>query len=135
MDDFSNSAPRRNARSPAGNFSALNAIAGIWLIISPFLIGYTANGAATWNSIIIGAIVLILGWIRAANLLANPGLSWINAILGIWMMIAPLALVGAAAAAVAHATYTNDIIVGIIVLVLGIASAAASSSTWQPTRR
>jgi hypothetical protein len=37
------------------------AIAGIWLIIAPFILGLPAVAAGLWNDIIVGFIVLILG--------------------------------------------------------------------------
>jgi hypothetical protein len=40
----------------------INLIAGAWLIIAPFILGFSgaANRAAMWNPIIVGAIVVIL---------------------------------------------------------------------------
>jgi hypothetical protein len=36
---------------------------GLWLIIAPFTLGYTATGAAMWNEIIVGIVVaLCAGW-------------------------------------------------------------------------
>lgn len=37
------------------------AIAGVWLIIAPFLLGTPDIAAGLWNDIIVGVIVLILG--------------------------------------------------------------------------
>jgi len=36
-------------------------IAGIWLILAPFVLGYSANVSALWNEIIIGVILLGVG--------------------------------------------------------------------------
>jgi SPW repeat len=38
----------------------LNAVLGAWLIVSPWVLGYTATTAAMWNHIVVGALVLIL---------------------------------------------------------------------------
>ncbi len=41
----------------------INVVLGVWLIIAPFLLGYTAVAAALWNDIIVGIIVVVLaGW-------------------------------------------------------------------------
>ena len=38
----------------------LNLLAGIWLFISPWVLGYSGNVAALWNALIVGALVFIL---------------------------------------------------------------------------
>ncbi len=38
----------------------INLILGVWLIISPFLLGYTAVAAAVWNDVIVGLVVVVL---------------------------------------------------------------------------
>lgn len=41
----------------------INVVLGIWLIIAPFLLGYTAVKAAVWNDVIVGIVVIVLaGW-------------------------------------------------------------------------
>lgn len=45
----------------------LTGLIGIWLIISPWVYGFTSNVGAMWNSVIFGIIVLILAiWSGAA---------------------------------------------------------------------
>jgi hypothetical protein len=38
----------------------VNIIAGIWLFISPWVLGYAGLPAALWNALIVGALVFIL---------------------------------------------------------------------------
>jgi hypothetical protein len=33
---------------------------GVWLVVSPFILGYVAVAAALWNDIIVGAVVIVL---------------------------------------------------------------------------
>ena len=47
-------------RARSGVASWLNVLAGIWLIIAPFALHYESNGQ-TWNSVVVGIIVAILG--------------------------------------------------------------------------
>ena len=35
----------------------INMIIGLWLIISPFVIGFTSHGQAEWNDIIVGLLI------------------------------------------------------------------------------
>lgn len=38
----------------------LNSLAGLWMILSPWVLGYNQNATAVWNSLIVGALVLIV---------------------------------------------------------------------------
>jgi hypothetical protein len=105
--------------------SGLNILFSIWLIISPFLLGYSAtNGTAMWDAIIVGVIVLVLAWIRFANPDGGTWPSWVNAVLGLWLIIAPFVLGTSANATIMW----NDIIVGIAFVVFGVWSALATRS-------
>lgn len=104
------------ARNTMRGLSIVNLILGLWLIVSPYLFGYT-SGAIT-NSVILGIIVAILAIVR----LATPSqvwASWLNGIAGLWLIIAPF-IVGFSVAA----GYWNEIIVGIIVAVVGFWNAS-----------
>jgi SPW repeat len=35
----------------------VNLILGIWMIISPFVLGFHAENAATWNSVVLGLLI------------------------------------------------------------------------------
>ena len=103
--------------------SGLNLVLGIWLLIAPFLLGNSGGGAlAMWNDMVVGVIVLILAWIRFANPASATGLSWTNAVLGLWLILAPFILGYSGTAA----ALWNDIIVGIAVAVFGTWSALAT---------
>jgi hypothetical protein len=49
----------------------VNAAVGVWLVVSPFVLGYAAVVAATWNDILVGAVVIVLAaW--AATMVGKP---------------------------------------------------------------
>ncbi len=100
--------------------SALNILFSLWLIASPWLLGfYTKNLVALWDAIIVGVIVLVLSWIRENNPGSYPWMSWVNAILGIWLIISPFILgVGAVTGVM-----MDFVIVGIAFLIFGVWSA------------
>ncbi len=98
--------------------SIISVILGAWLIIAPFVLTYP-NTVAVWNSIIVGAIVLVMAWIRAVNPESAPGLSWINAILGVWLIVAPFVLRFSST----MSTRWNDIVIGIAVAIFSVWSA------------
>jgi hypothetical protein len=68
-------------RRPASG--AINVALGIWLIISPFVLGFEAHQAAKWNDIAVGI---------AVGLVALQGWSAFNVALGVWLIIAPFVL-------------------------------------------
>jgi hypothetical protein len=107
--------------------SVLNAIAGVWLIISSWVLGFAAHPAALWSTLIVGIVVLVFAWIRAARPGMNVGLSWLNLILGIWLIIAP----AVCRFSMFRVAAGNSIVLGIIVGILGLISALATA----PPRR
>lgn len=115
------------SRSQSVLASWLNVIAGIWLIIAPFIFGFS-NPTARTNEIWLGFIVGILALIRAFTPLRSIWLSWVNLIAGIWLIISPFVLGYANTSSSA-----NDIILGIIVGVIAIWNLAASTNAVSHT--
>lgn len=98
----------------ARTLSGLNVLAGIWLIISPFVLHYSSTGNV-WQEVIFGIVVGILGIVR----LAAPNVSWpswINLIIGLWMIIAPWTM------ATTNAAKWSEVITGIIIAALAYSS-------------
>src|SRR5438105_1507816 len=77
---------RTDRRSTVATVAALNLIAGIWLIIAPFVLGY-GNGDPYWNDIVFGAIVAFFALIRLSGAYRADWLSWLNALIGIWIFV------------------------------------------------
>lgn len=110
--------------------SGVNLLAGIWLIIAPFLLGYSDQATPLWNDIIVGILIVAFAGARVAGArvvgaFRAPSLSWVNVILGGWLIVAPF-LLGYSDDA---NPLWNDIIVGIIVVLFGIWSAVSSPRT------
>ena len=90
-----------------------NAIAGIWLFVSPWVLG-VATAEAWWNFWLTGiAIFLVSMWVLGAPW-AVVG-EWVNLVLAVWLFISPWVL-----------RYTTDRanwnawIVGVIVFFLSV---------------
>ena len=92
-------------RSGIGS-SWVNIVLGIWLIISPFILGVHSSGAL-WSNVVAGALVGILSLLRWS--MHQPGWSWLNLILGIWLVISPFVFF------LSGAAMWNNVILGIIV--------------------
>ena len=101
--------------------SGSNAVLGIWLLLAPFVLMYGVS-AATWNDIVLGVLIATLGAVRAFGAYRASSLSWTNGVLGAWLIAAPFVLGYAANAA----ALWNDVIVGLVVMVLAWRSATAN---------
>lgn len=104
--------------------SGLDIIAGLWLIVSPFFLAYGNLPRAMANDVILGIIIGILALIRFTGAFREGWISWINLLLGIWVLISPWAL-GYASQSVAM---RNNVILGIIVILLSGWSALATDT-------
>ena len=119
-----------NDSEGARTASILNIMAGLWLIITPFWMGYYTVPAPLWNTLLVSVAVAILALARACYPAQNVGLSWINLILGIWLVVSPFFLPY-------HnqvVALRNDVIVGIAVSLLSIWSAMATPTYARLTR-
>jgi hypothetical protein len=94
----------------------INIVLGIWVIFSPFLLAMHSS-EAMWNNVITGIVVCALALIRWGT--HRPGLSWLNLIVGIWVVISPFVLF------LNSAVMWNNVIVGIII------AASALSHTYS----
>lgn len=104
--------------------SWVNTILGIWLILSPFLLGFSDVASATWNNIIIGILLAVVaGWVASSRVISSAP-KWFNFILGLWLIFSPFIL-GFSGFAV---PFWNNIIIGIAVAVL-----AAWAASMSPT--
>jgi hypothetical protein len=101
--------------------SSIILLAGIWYFFSPWIYGANAQPNA-WNSWIVGALLFVFGTIRATRPQTSLGLSWLNAVLGIWVFFSPW-IFGFAAST---ARFIDSLCVGVLVVVLAIVSARTS---------
>lgn len=111
--------------------SGINIIAGLWLILAPFALGYSNVEAAVWNSIILGVAVAVMAIVRVIQPLESEGVSWVNFVLGIWLLVSPFVL----GLANIEALVWNNIVVGVVILALAAASAMATRHYHDPGAR
>ena len=111
--------------------SSLNVIAGLWLIISPWILHDQAQRAYT-NNVILGIAIAVLAAIRVGGAYRAAWLSWINLVLGLWVIVSPWVLQFPASQTQA---FWNNVIIGAIVAILAIWSALATRAPLELTRR
>ena len=107
------------AREGVVTLSGLNVLAGIWLIIAPWVLGYT-SADPRWNDVVFGAIVGVLALVRVGGAFRAAWLSAVNAAIGVWLFIAAFTIDSSATAT------WNDWILGVIVFALAAGSATAT---------
>jgi hypothetical protein len=99
-------------------------LAGIWILISPFVLAFQhVNGAMT-NNVIFGIVIGLLALYRFMNPAMNAGVSWLNVLFGIWILISPFVI----GFNMDHVPTTNNVVMGIVVIILAGWSAVATST-------
>jgi hypothetical protein len=71
--------------------SWLNLVVGIWLFISPWVLGTTSDAATAWNAWIIGVAIFVVA-LLASSTPASAAAPWANVVLGVWLFISPWVL-------------------------------------------
>lgn len=114
----------RTDASAVRTASGLNVLLAVWMIISPFILSYSAT-AAYWNQII---TAIIIGILAIARMVAPRvvWMSWVNVVAGIWLIISPFLLSYNTAG-----SKWNSVIFGIVAIILSLWSMGetATSST------
>jgi hypothetical protein len=98
---------------------------GAWLLASPFVFGYQAAGAAaTWNSVLVGALVAILAACNALSPHPRTGLYWSNVLLALWTLISPLRYGYSANTA----GFVDNLVLAVLIAALAISGDAATTA-------
>jgi hypothetical protein len=108
--------------------SWINFLLGLWLIVSAFSVSHAQNPAMS-QEIVLG--ILIAGLAVAAALASTPTtgiISWAVALCGLWTLIAPFVIGNAAQM---PTSMKNDVAVGIIVCLLGLAKTLSGASNTE----
>jgi hypothetical protein len=94
----------------------LVAVVGLWEVLSPYLLNYSATTVATWNALVAGVVLIVLGaWAALSEEVRfDRNLEWINLVVGVWLVLSPFTL---NYSGVVMALW-NSIIVGVVVIVL-----------------
>jgi hypothetical protein len=95
-------------------------VLGVWLFLSPWILGFAAampageamGAPVAWNAWIVGIVIAAVAvW---AIVMFAPWQDWVNGVLGAWLVIARWVLGFGSLAAAAW----NHVIVGLLVLAL-----------------
>lgn len=97
----------------------VNLVLGVWIVISPWTLGFAAEQAAAWNAYIVGVIIAVAALAALVNF--HKWEEWVNVVLAAWLIVSPWALGTAALSALMW----NQIIVGLVIGALAIWSSVA----------
>jgi hypothetical protein len=92
--------------------------AGVWLVVCPWVLAYTAADTR-WNAVVFGALIAVLALVSIAIPARTAALSAVSAAIGVWLFIAGFWLADSG-----RATW-NDWILGTIVFAVGMTGIAS----------
>ena|SRR5438105_1939914 len=92
----------------------INMLLGLWIIFSPFLLGFRGVLPAVWNGVGVGLLVAFFSGIRISIGYNQTIWSWCTACFSLWLIVSPFVL---GFANISSATW-NDISVGVVMLLL-----------------
>lgn len=98
-------------------------LAGIWFFVSPWVYGATAHGNS-FNAWFVGAAIFLIGCLRTSRPAYSTGWSWVNAVLGAWVICSPWVY---GYAAMNTGRMINSLCVGVVVVVCALSSGITST--------
>lgn len=102
----------------------LNLLIGIWLFISPWVLGFAGTAmSAAWNAWILGVAIVVFSAIAVS--MPQAWEEVINILLGIWMVISSWVI-----GVTDRMVETNAVIVGLLVILFA-AWAMAMNREWR----
>jgi hypothetical protein len=93
---------------------AVNAVLGVWLVLSPWALGFSGDAVAMGNFVVVG--VLLLAAALGAIFLPRAWEEWTESVLGLWLVVSPW-LIGYSGIENAKA---DAILSGLVILTLAL---------------
>jgi hypothetical protein len=107
----------------------MSLILGLWLVISPWGLQYQSEINPMWNAVVVGVLVVAIALYAMFQVMAWQ--EWLNAALGIWLVVSPWVL---GFAGLVPAMW-NAVIVGALIAVLAIWALSTDKDIggwWSP---
>lgn len=108
--------------------SSLDIAAGVWLIICPFVLHFDQVRNAAASDCFFGILIALLAAFRVFGGYSFSGISWINALFGVWILTSPFFL----GFYRFHVPLINNIITGAAVIAFACWSAMATATERHP---
>lgn len=109
--------PTQSKRTAAAT-NGINLVSGLWLIAAPWVLGYEET-EAMWNDVVAGVLVVMAAGVKATNPIRYLRASWVNVIVGVWLILAPFVLQygGDNVISGVNKALWNDVVLGILIVV------------------
>jgi hypothetical protein len=109
--------------------SSLIVLVGMWVFLSPWLLGYSEFGRSSWNAAVTGLAIAAIG---AAVLSGRSrAVAWANLPLGAWLTLSPRILDFTSVETAAR----NAWFAGLIVVALAAITATSGGVDQRPSTR
>ncbi|WP_317493472.1 SPW repeat protein [Haloechinothrix sp. LS1_15] len=110
----------RMAETPLAQVTdGLTVLAGLFVALSPWIVGFTQFGGITANNLAVGLAVAALGACFALAYERSHRLTWVCPLLGVWTIIAIWAVAGTEMTA---SIVLSNVIGGGLIVLLGLAA-------------
>ncbi|GAB3153282.1 SPW repeat protein [Microbispora hainanensis] len=119
---------RAGSTVPAQIMDGVTFLAGIYLAISPWIVGFSGFGGLAINNLIVGLTVAALAMCCASAFGRTYGVSWVVPVLGVWTIIAPWVISGRPATT---ATIWDNVVTGAIIFLFGLGALAFAANYRQ----
>ena len=113
---------RAGSSSVAQVIDGLGLLAGLYLAISPWVVGFSGLSRLSVSNLVTGIAVAALALAFASAFGRTYGISWVVPVLGIWTIVAPW-ITGSAT----RGSIWNNVVTGIVILLLGLGAVAMGS--------
>lgn len=121
------------AETPAAQaVNGLTFLSGLYLAISPWVVGFTSRGALTINNLITGIALGLLALAFTSAYGRTHGVAWVTPLIGVWTIIAPWVLPRHSASI---AEIVNNALTGSLIIFCGLAAAGIMFASAGRGRR
>jgi hypothetical protein len=108
------------AANPAAQLAdGLTLLSGLYLALSPWIVGFSGQGPMAVNNLITGIVVALLALGYSSAFGRTYGISWVAPVIGVWTIIAPWVIRGTVNTT---STIVSNVVIGAIILLLGLAT-------------
>ncbi|MET8846411.1 SPW repeat protein [Amycolatopsis sp. NPDC004625] len=117
----------RRRTAVAGAAAGLVLLAGLYLVMAPWLTGFGGAGVLALSDTLVGLVLIALAIARTATRrLALIG--WVVPVLGAWAAVSPWLLRHAGETSPSTGALVGNVVAGLVVVVAGVALARRVSS-------
>ncbi|MEV7098458.1 SPW repeat protein [Amycolatopsis sp. NPDC051045] len=120
MTSPSTPAPRHRT-AVIGVAAGLVLLAGLYLVLAPWIAGFGGAGVLALSDTIVGLVLIALAIARAATRRVRL-LGWVVPVLGAWVALSPWLLRHAGETPPSTAALIGNVVAGVVVVVAGVAA-------------